>query len=161
MKNQPCYDKDGNFLGWFSRSCAVVGLVYCIKNNNTYILISKRGKGTPDPEFIGKWNLVCGYLDFEEDLDKAIMREVWEETGINNFTKIKPVSVNSDPKNDKRQNITFRYVLETDELYTPISDNCEPDEVEESKWVNINDIDNYEWAFNHKELVKQLLFYVS
>ena len=29
MENQPCYNKEGKFIGWFSRSMAVAGFVYC------------------------------------------------------------------------------------------------------------------------------------
>ena len=72
MKNQPCYDKNGKFLGWFSRSNAVVCVTFAKDLDGiVYVLASDRGEGTPDPEFVGAWNLVCGYLDFNETLEEA------------------------------------------------------------------------------------------
>ena len=29
LVNQPCYDKEGNFIGWFSRSMAAAIFIYC------------------------------------------------------------------------------------------------------------------------------------
>ena len=148
---------------WISRSMATVGFIICTSHNNTYILANKRGNGTPD--YQGLWNCPCGYLDYHETLKECCAREIYEET---NF-KIDPEqlnlwSINDNPKDDSRQNVTFRF-------YVKLKDSAlcqhiypkgfENDEVADVMWVNINDVDKYEWAFNHKQLIKELLKYLK
>lgn len=146
---------------WISRSIAVVGIIYGYDNDDKeYILAVKRGTGTPDPEFVGCWCLPCGYLDYDETIEEALKREVFEETGVLlDENTIDLLEVNSNPKSDKRQNVTFRYQAITKENnLTNISlttENSEPYEVSDVKWIPMDEIDNYKWAFNHKELIKQ------
>jgi len=72
------------------------------------ILLIKRGN-TP---FKGKWALPGGFVEYGEKTEDAVVREVFEETGLN--TKIsRLVGVYSDPKRDPRgHTITIVYTLE-------------------------------------------------
>lgn len=160
MKNFPIIDKNTGREYWISRSIAVLGVVKGVDMyGEMYILAEQRGIGTPDPEYVGKWCLPCGYLDFDETCKQAIAREVAEETGVNihpdNFELI---AINDNPSEDKRQNITFRFRTELEgyisdfELTNKFS---ETDEVMNIKWINIKNIDNYKWAFNHNKIIKQ------
>ena len=161
MKNFSIIDDRTGREYWISRSVAVVGFIYGYdKDEKEYILAVQRGTGTPDPEFVGKWCLPCGYLDYDETLEEALQREVFEETGVLlDSDSIVLLGVNSDPKSDKRQNVTFRYqAIAKEETLTNISltaENSEPNEVSDIKWIPYSEINNYEWAFNHKELIKQ------
>lgn len=161
MKNFPIIDSKTGREHWISRSVAVVGLVFGYdEDEKEYILAVQRGTGTPDPEFVGKWCLPCGYLDYDETLEEALQREVFEETGVLLATdSIELLEVNSDPKSDKRQNVTFRYqAIAKEETLANIpltTENSEPYEVSDIKWIPYSEVDNYEWAFNHKELIKQ------
>lgn len=140
---------------WISRSVAVVAFVY---NKDNAVLAVQRGIGTPDPEFVGKWCLPCGYLDYDETLDEAVVREIHEETGVlltKDNSDTVDIEINSNPKSDKRQNVTVRYKMwynGDDKLSTEFS---EKDEVSDVKWIPTSEIDNYEWAFNHKDLIKR------
>ncbi len=157
MKNFSIIDSTGREY-WISRSVAVVAFVFGYdKHENEYILAEQRGPGTPDPEFRGCWCLPCGYLEFDETCEEAVSREVFEETGI----KINPdcwelLSINSNPKSDKRQNVTFRFetALEIENTNELTSKYSELDEVSDLKWIPISEIDNYKWAFNHLDLIK-------
>ena len=93
------------------RSVAVTLVTFFIdKDKKVYVLASKRGKGTPDPEFVGSWNVCCGYLDFNETCRQAAVRETFEETGIKiDQDKLHFLTVNDDPTDDKRQNIRIIY----------------------------------------------------
>lgn len=160
-QNQPCFDKNGEFLGWFSRSVAVVAFVFCKNKKEQWcVLGSVRGKGTPDPELIGKWNCVCGYVDFNETLKDAAVREVHEETGLHLTTDdFELEGINDDPKSDKRQNITCHYVtimhdVDAEDFRFTHKYN-EKDEVDEIKFIPLNDIKNYEWAFGHEKLIRK------
>lgn len=168
VHNQPCYDKEGNFLGWFTRSTAVVGLVFAKNLNQEWcVLASQRGKGTPDPEYWEHWNVCCGYLDFHETLEHAISREVFEEVGLSipdGFWKLH--SINSEPKGDKRQNVSHRYYTVLNQSVEDLTKefthkNNEKDEVGEIKFIPIIDISEYEWAFNHKQLITQIFAEIS
>lgn len=161
-KNCPCYDKNGNFIGWYSRSISVVMATFLKDNDKIYILASKRGNGTPDPEFVGAWNLCCGYLDFNESCKDAAIRETREETGI-----VVPKdsvcfdSINDNPRTDKRQNVSIRFyaVLEgrKESFEALFSDKySEKDEVDEIKFIELTDVVNYNWAFNHMKLIASI-----
>jgi 8-oxo-dGTP diphosphatase len=160
FKNQPAYDKNGKFIGWISRAIACLNMVFGYDDNmGLYVLASQRGKGTPDPELVGSWNCVTGYLDYGETTAQAAIRETREETGIEiNENDIYRIGINDDPNSDKRQNIGFRFVSilpNNIDTYTFNKDGNEKDEVDDIKFININDIDNYKWAFNHNEILKE------
>ena len=106
----------------------------------------------------------CGYLDYDETIVQAAQRELMEETGLNLPTSdFKLVNFNDIPESDKRQNVTFRYIVNLD---VPIEDlsklfttkNSEKNEVESIKFIKLNKINNYEWAFNHQKLIKEISF---
>jgi len=153
--------KIGSREHWISRSMAVVGFIICVTRNTIYVLANKRGNGAPD--YQGLWNCPCGYLDYNETLKEGCAREIYEET---NF-KIDPEllnlwSINDDPKDSSRQNVTFRFFAKVNDsalIQHIYAKGQEQDEVADCMWINVNDIDKYEWAFNHKQLIKDLLCY--
>lgn len=141
---------------WYSRSVAVVGFVYLksLDTKKVWVLANQRGSGTPD--YQGMWNCPCGYLDHNETLEEAVSREVYEETGLNlpiyNFFR---AGISSDPS-DNKQNVTVRFtaVLSgTPEDYPLNSEHSENKEVMNLAWVPLSELDLYEWAFGHKELI--------
>lgn len=161
--NQPHKLEDGRIL-WESRSVAVVACIVAKCEGELYVLANKRGTGTMDNG--GKWNLPCGYLDWDETGTEAVIREVYEETGIDldkyigeyslmcNHLK-EPWFVNTSTK-ENRQNVALRYgcVIRVNELPEVTDGHSELNEVEEIQWIHRDDIDNYEWAFNHDDVTK-------
>jgi 8-oxo-dGTP diphosphatase len=100
----------------------------------------------------------CGYLDYNETIKEAAVREVFEETGVKlNPNNLILLYINDIPEEDKRQNVTFRYRCTVKE---PIEDikltdkNSEDEEVSNIKWIPVNKINNYKWAFNHDKIIK-------
>lgn len=94
---------------WYSRSvaCSMYYFVYNHKDRQWYILISKRGPGCPSA--VGQWNVPGGYLDFNETMKEAAVRECFEETGIKvniNDVKLAAISTNL---NSKKQNIVCSF----------------------------------------------------
>lgn len=157
MKNFPIIDKETGREYWISRSVAVLAKIV---SKDNCILAVQRGNGTPDPEYVGKWCMPCGYLDFDETTKEAISREVIEETGVNihpeNFTL---VNIQDNPYADKRQNVTLRFIvrLEDYSYNIPFTDKySETEEVMGIKWIPFTDIDKYKWAFNHAKLIKEI-----
>ena len=167
MKNFPIYDADTDREYWISRAIAVVVFLFAKnKDNEICVLAVKRGKGTPDPEFVGSYCVPCGYLDYDETCKEAALRELKEETGLEELpSTLMLISINDIPSSDKRQNVTFRYVINSDSTVEELEEqfttnNSEKNEVEDIKFIPISDIDNYKWAFNHNNLIKDFNSYV-
>lgn len=154
-KNQPCYNKEGEFIGWLSPAIAVSTFVLLKNGEDTFVAATKRGKGCPNN--IGKWNCQCGYLDFKESTLTAAKREVFEEIGIklDTITDWKWID---EP--DENENIVHRFyaVLKgTPNQYPLTAKFSEKEEVSDIAWINVKDIDSFEWAFNHDSIIKELL----
>ena len=156
---------------WHSRACAVVITVWCFIENTPYLLLGKRGDGCPDE--VGKWNLPCGYLDWNETLSEAAEREVFEETGLD-IRSIQQdtgviirshmhhpwkISSSISGRKNAKQNIShhFALVYKADELAELSTDYCEPDEVADLKWITQGDIETFDYAFNHLEIIGAFL----
>ena len=164
MKNFPVIDKDSGREYWISRSiAAVVCIIAKSIHGDSYVLAVQRGKGTPDPEYVGAYCMPCGYLDYDETIVQAAQREVKEETGLTfPISDFKLVYINDNPLSDKRQNVTFRYLVKSD---IPIEDlellfttkNSEKDEVSNIRFIKLSDIEIYKWAFNHETLIKEII----
>ena len=139
---------------WYSRSSCTVALLFTTDNTGKwYVLANKRGLDEKH-----KWNCPAGYLDFGETIAECAAREVYEETGLKIAKDILHlVFINDDPK-ETRQNVTFRYVgllnEKVEDLSKQLNDaHSEKNEVEDIKFIPVEDIDKYEWAFNHENLI--------
>ena len=162
MKNYQIKGEDGQMY-WVHRNIAVASFIFKLdlleKGAKFSILANKRGSGTPDNQ--GKWNCPCGYLDFDETLAEAAAREVYEECGL----KIDPNELEMFAVNDKpdshMQNVTCRFMAVLNSAYNDVTidkgEGGEEDEVDDIQWIPVEDIDNYEWAYNHKEIIKKLM----
>lgn len=171
-KPNPCITHEGKEI-WISRSCAVAGTIMAVAldTKELYILTSKRGPKAAD--FIGMYNLTCGYIDWNESGPGAMARELYEETGLDLEMVIEkyvilqsnldqPWYVASSP-NQNRQNITLRYgalfaVDSIENLPKLTTDYNEVvGEVEDPIWMPYKEINNYEWAFNHNTVINQYI----
>lgn len=140
---------------WISRSIAVAAFIFTKDiDNDLCILANKRGSGTPD--FQGYWNCPCGYLDYNETLEEAVKREVFEETGVVCSKDIIFIDVDSDPQSNK-QNVTVRYTQFIDNPIIKERIGGEKNEVEDIQWVKTKDINNYKWAFNHDKRILDIV----
>lgn len=140
---------------WYSRSVAVTLLAFAKdKEGKLYVLANKRGKGCPD--YNGYWNLESGYLQYNCTGEDQAVRECKEETGIDvNPQDLEMIGVSTSPTENK-QNVSIRYrtmLPKTIDEYTFDLSNMEKDEVEDVKFIPIDEVENYEWAFNHKNII--------
>lgn len=153
---------------WISRSVVVCCVVARITDENKIeILAEKRG---PLVSATGRWCFPCGYLDYDEDLTDAVIREVQEETGYTLERKdVNFIDINSKPEG-KKQNVIIRHIAFIDNDKKQISNfELDTNEVTELKWVEIgesvgnifnidvNKLDCVKWAFNHKSLIIHLI----
>jgi ADP-ribose pyrophosphatase YjhB (NUDIX family) len=163
MKNYCIKDTTGR-EHWISRSIAVVIFVVAKDiRGNKYVLAVQRGKGTPDPEYVGTYCVPCGYLDYDETIVQAAQRELMEETGLNfPISDFKLININDNPSDDKRQNVTFRYIVKSnvpvEDLTKLLTDkNSEKDEVSDIRFIALENILLCKWAFNHDTLIKEIV----
>lgn len=158
---------------WNSRSVAVVGMIIMLHKGEKYVILGKRGPSSPNE--VDKWCLPCGYLDWDETCEEAVVREIWEESGFNVLEAIEqydvihnqmhyPWKINSNPEL-ALQNVSMHYALYLDSKANMFRDvaalpeltfenNAIEGEVSEVKWVNVNDLYKYECAFNHDSTIK-------
>ena len=148
------------FIGWFSRSIGTALFAFCKDEDGDWcVLASERGLEAAD--FRGMWNCPCGYLYYDETTKECAVRECFEETGVQiPIDSLVFINYEDDPVTANRQNVTFRFGAKIEDHITTdfkfSKENNEGAEVGEIKWVKIKDIDNYEWAFNHKTRIEEI-----
>jgi 8-oxo-dGTP diphosphatase len=78
-----------------------------ILKNDKIVLIKRKNQ-----PFKGKWALPGGFVEYGEKTEDAIIREVFEETGLKTMIK-NLIGVYSDPKRDPRgHTVTIVYSLD-------------------------------------------------
>lgn len=113
---------------------------------NDKILLIKR-KNEP---FKGKWALPGGFIEYGERVEHAVLREVFEETGVKATIK-ELVGIYSDPNRDPRgHTITVVYLLNIKEGGLKAGDDAA-----DAKFFNINELP--ELAYDHDIIVQDVL----
>lgn len=178
-ENERVETRDGRQI-WVSRACAVIAEV-CMYNpadRQWYVLLAKRGSETPDCR--GMWGLPCGYLDWDETLRDAVVREVWEECGLylpelpqqpgfagssSGFFRTGEDSADTpwriyDTPDNSRQNLGFHYAIPfvwNGDAFPQLSNaNVGPGETEALDWVGVQRAMSMQLAFNHQHAISRL-----
>ncbi len=161
-----CVVVDGEEL-WISRSVTVLAILVVICDGNAYVPLNKRG---PDlPSEVGKWCLAGGYLDYDETIGGALMREVWEELGLDlhalqaNHRLVgsldQPSLVFSEPR--RSQNVTMHYplmvFLNSGTDLPHLAPQVSVGEVTDVDWFPLAKALEMELAFNHQEILNHFL----
>ena len=153
MKNYQIEASDGT-KHWISRSPAVAALIL---TSDDHVLAVKRGKGAATHQ--GLWCFPCGYLEYDETLKQACVRELLEETNLSiEKNAFKFYEIDDDPKNfNQNVSIIFYVKLNKSHECYDVSPGTggEPDEIEEAKWIPFEEIGNYKWAFKHDEIFEE------
>jgi 8-oxo-dGTP pyrophosphatase MutT (NUDIX family) len=137
---------DGNKI-WKSRNVAVC--VILLNGDDVYLV--KRGQRMTHK---GLWCFPCGYLDWDESVEDAAVREVYEETGyIISKDDLEIIGIDSDPSKFM-QNVTIRFLCK-EASYKDIHHKLDEGEVEDFDWFSLRK-ELPELAFDHKEICDQL-----
>lgn len=124
-----------------------------------HAIVEKEGKfllGRRHHSFLegGKLGLPAGYVERDEILEQAVLRELLEETGWEGRV-VRLFRINSNPNRpgEDRQNVSIDYIVE------PIQQSGTPDwETPEIVWLEITDAFDFEsLAFDHGDSIKQYL----
>ena len=139
---------------WISRSVAIAASIYTINDDGKLcILANKRGPGLPVN--VGKWSVVSGFIDFGETLRECCIREVHEETGVDiSNVALTMRDIEDDPsRTGEVILIRFSGFIEDASDQELTNKFSEPDEVDEIKWIPLDELNNYEWT-SHKHIEK-------
>lgn len=133
---------------WISRSSSVSLYLFCKNQMGEWCLLAnQRGDKTARG---GKWNVICGFLDYGETLEHAAARECFEECGI----KIRSTILKNCGTNSKYEtvNTTFCGILKgTVDMYPPSMNNCENfglenQEIQNVAWIPLSQLKNYNFV---------------
>ena len=167
--NSRIHTQDGRVLH-HARANAVVAEIclYDTQQQTWSILLMQRG--LQDQEFAGYWALPSGYLDWDETLYQAMMREVYEETGLwlpAVLQQSKAVSADAEPWRisdvpaGEKQNLAFHYAVLfawSNDDYPELSvQSDDPHETLSAKWVGMQHASHMGLAFAHQHNIQQLL----
>ena len=153
MNNFPIVIEGQEF--WISRSVSVEGFIFTI-DSGLRVLANKRGKSCPNE--VGKWNCPCGYLDYNETVEQACLREVKEETNLTvGPSLLNFLWIDSTPKG-RTQNVSiafwaFSLSYAGQTITGEFADNGEVDDVE---WIGLDELDKYDWAFQHNYTIMRI-----
>lgn len=152
---------------WISRSVTVLAVLVVVCDGSAYVPLNKRGPDLPNE--VGKWCLAGGYLDYDETIGGAVMREVWEELGLDLHdlqmhhrlvgSLDQPSRVFSDPR--RSQNVGMHYPLMVFlKPGTPLPDlipQVSKGEVTDVGWFPLEDALQMELAFRHQDSLQRCL----
>ncbi len=131
---------------WPRPMVTVDAVVFAVTENNVKLLLIKRKN---DP-FKGKWAIPGGFIGIDEELDDAVSRELFEETGLTGV-KLEQLHTFGKPGRDPRgRQITVAYLGIITEGLDRIKAG---DDAENAKWFDINDLPS-NMAFDHDEVTK-------
>lgn len=114
--------------------------------NGGKVLLIERGR---DP-FEGAWALPGGFVEVDETIETACLRELAEETGCRGRL-LGLVGVYSDPARDPRGHVVSIPYLATPEDPASCRDPEAGDDAAEARWFNLEDPP--EMAFDHGEIL--------
>jgi 8-oxo-dGTP diphosphatase len=121
-----------------------------------HVLVVRRG----NPPFEGQWALPGGYLEVDEDLAPAAVRELREETGIDlSPDDVTQLGAYGAPDRDPRnRTISVAHVVRLDEPGEPKGGS----DADDARWMPVDDLlANDELAFDHALIVSQALALVA
>lgn len=127
----------------------VDSIIFTIHNNQLKILTIKREK----PPFLGKLSLPGGYIHADENQDtfieETVSRVLKEKTGVDTPYMEQLHTFGSATRDPRGWSISVSYISLIP--WHMIQENTS------QHWININDIENIDFAFDHKDIIKTAL----
>lgn len=126
---------------------AVDAVVFAGKGQDLQLLLIKRKN---DP-YKGMWALPGGFVEDDEELDTAAMRELEEETGLKVSSMTQLYTFGRVGRDSRGRTVTVTYYKSID-TPQPVAG---ADDATEAAWVPVKDITAL--AFDHMEMLQMAL----
>lgn len=133
-------------------SVTVDMVVFTLQADEIHVLMIRRKH---DP-FEGYWAIPGGFLDLDESIPNAALRELREETGLSQVEQMAPIGVFGAPDRDPRGRVislAHAAVVRADSAQVAGSDDAA-----EAAWFEPNAIDRF--AFDHKDVLATALHWL-
>lgn len=128
-------------------SVTVDTIIFAWKNDHVEVLLIKR-KHDPYAE---RWAIPGGFVNMDETLEQAALRELEEETGLKNV-QLEQFRTYGDPGRDPRgRTITVCYWTLLPEIPQGV---IGADDASEAAWFSINNLP--EMAFDHEKIMDEI-----
>ena len=104
------------------------------------------------PEWEGMWAFPGGFVDYGEDPEDAVIRELFEETGVEGKNPL-PLTILGTPGRDPRKHcIGLFYLVEVNPDSKPVGG----DDAVDAMWININQLNKQNVAGDHSKIIEIL-----
>ena len=127
---------------------AADALVFSKAGGHLQLLLIERGN---DP-FKGLWAFPGGYVENDEDLEPAAIRELHEETGMQLAAMKQLCAVGTPGRDPRGRSVSVIYYAIVDASTHNVKGG---DDAAAAKWVNVKDITTL--AFDHKAILDYAL----
>jgi 8-oxo-dGTP diphosphatase len=146
MANEPC-DACGRD-GYSNPAVAVDAVALREGESGTEVLLIRRG-GEP---WKGRLAFPGGFVDYGEDPERAVLRELEEETGVDGFNPV-ALAIHGDPDRDPRKHIiALFYLIDVDSGAVPRGG----DDAVDAVWVPIAGLTANQVAGSHIRIIEML-----
>ena len=114
------------------------------------LLMIKRGE---DPqEWEGMWAFPGGFVDYGEDPEDAVVRELLEETGVVGKHPLSLTILGKPGRDPRKHCVGLFYLVEVDSESEPVGG----DDAVDAQWVPINQLTPENVAGDHSEVIELL-----
>lgn len=131
----------------YPRPCVTTDVLIVTRQTNPKILLIQRG----NEPYKGMWALPGGFVDMDEDLHTAALRELKEETGIVDVSITQFKTYGSVDRDPRHRTISIVYTASVNE---PIEAQGMDDAID-AQWFEVGDLPNL--AFDHQLIIDEVL----
>ena len=136
--------------GYSNPAVAVDAVALREGESGTEALLIRRG-GEPEV-WRSRWAFPGGFVDYGENPEHAVLRELEEEAGVDGFDPV-ALAIHGDPAKDPRkQIIALFYLVDVEPEAVPRSG----DDAEDAAWVPIAELTADQVAGSHFQIIEML-----
>jgi len=137
----------GQYIYEWPRAMVTVDAVVFKRSEGKTALLFIRRKNDP---FKGNWAFPGGFIEMDEELEDAVVRELTEETGLKNVKLEQMHTFGTVGRDPRGRQITIVFMGLTNDKNAIIQAG---DDAEEAKWFDIENLPK-NMAFDHEEVAK-------